>query len=164
MSLTVQQLRTTTATQVPAGLEPGQIALNLANGWFIVGDGGNGVSVAGAPVAAGAATVFGVAGVTIPTVTAGKGYEIYELKNPPASVRIFSVLCGSSVLLVLNLMVLVQVHFLSVSLTSLLVALLVLLLKLKLLVIYVLEILLSSLLVLLALLLVAMCGTVLAGF
>ena len=54
MSLTVQQLRTTIATQVPAGLEPGQIALNLANGWFIVGDGGNGVSVAGAPVAAGA--------------------------------------------------------------------------------------------------------------
>ena len=90
MSLTVQQLRTTTATQVPTGLEPGQIALNLANGWFIVGDGSNGVSVAGAPVAAGAATVFGVAGVTIPTVTAGKGYEIYELKNPPASVRIFS--------------------------------------------------------------------------
>lgn len=90
MSLTVQQLRTTIATQVPAGLEPGQIALNLANGWFIVGDGGNGVSVAGAPVAAGAATVFGVSGVTIPAITAGKGYEIYELKNPPASVRIFS--------------------------------------------------------------------------
>ena len=57
---------------------------------MIVGVGGNGVSVAGTPVAAGAATVFGVAGVTIPTVTAGKGYEIYELKNPPASVRIFS--------------------------------------------------------------------------
>ena len=90
MALTVQQLRTTIATQVPTGLEPGQIALNLANGWFIVGDGGNGVSVAGAPVAAGAATVFGVAGVTIPAVAAGKGYEIYELKNPPASVRIFS--------------------------------------------------------------------------
>ena len=90
MSLTVQQLRTTIATQVPAGLEPGQIALNLANGWFIVGDGGNGVSVAGAPVAAGAATVFGVSGVTIPAITAGKGYEIYELKNPHASVRIFS--------------------------------------------------------------------------
>ena len=90
MSLTVQQLRTTIATQVPTGLEPGQIALNLANGWFIVGDGGNGVSVAGAPVAAGAATVFGVSGVTIPAITAGKGYEIYELKNPPASVRIFS--------------------------------------------------------------------------
>ena len=48
------------------------------------------MSVAGSPVAAGAATVFGVSGVTIPAITAGKGYEIYELKNPPASVRIFS--------------------------------------------------------------------------
>jgi hypothetical protein len=91
MTVVVQQLRTTSATALPASLEPGQLALNLANGWIMMGDGSNGVSAAGAPLTAGTATVFGVAGVVIPaTPPAGKGYEIYELKNPPASVRIFS--------------------------------------------------------------------------
>jgi hypothetical protein len=91
MALTVQQLRTTTATALPAKLEPGQIALNLANGWFMCGDGSNGVSAAGAPLTPGATTIFGVNGVVVPaTPPAGKGYEIYELKNPPATVRIFS--------------------------------------------------------------------------
>jgi hypothetical protein len=91
MTVVVQQLRTTSATALPASLEPGQIALNLANGWILMGDGSNGVSAAGAPLTAGTATVFGVAGVVVPAApAAGKGYEIYELKNPPASVRIFS--------------------------------------------------------------------------
>jgi len=91
MTVVVQQLRTTSATALPASLEPGQLAVNLANGWIMVGDGSNGVSAAGSPLTAGTATVFGVAGVVVPaTPPAGKGYEIYELKNPPASVRIFS--------------------------------------------------------------------------
>jgi hypothetical protein len=91
MTVVVQQLRTTAATALPAALEPGQLALNLANGWIMMGDGSNGISAAGAPLTAGTATVFGVAGVVVPAApAAGKGYEIYELKNPPASVRIFS--------------------------------------------------------------------------
>ncbi len=104
MALTVQQLRTTTATALPAKLEPGQIALNLANGWFMCGDGSNGVSAAGAPLTPGATTIFGVNGVVVPaTPPAGKGYEIYELKNP----RLLSV---SSVLLALSLTLLVVVQ------------------------------------------------------
>jgi hypothetical protein len=91
MTVVVQQLRTTSATALPVSLEPGQLALNLANGWILMGDGSNGISAAGAPLAAGTATVFGIAGVVVPaTPPAGKGYEIYELKNPPATVRIFS--------------------------------------------------------------------------
>ena len=91
MTVVVQQLRTTSATALPASLKPGQLALNLANGWILMGDGSNGVSAAGVGLTAGANTIFGVAGVTVPaTPPAGLGYEIYELKNPPASVRIFS--------------------------------------------------------------------------
>ena len=91
MTVVVQQLRTTSATALPASLQPGQLALNLANGWILMGDGSNGVSAAGVGLTAGANTIFGVAGVTVPaTPPAGLGYEIYELKNPPASVRIFS--------------------------------------------------------------------------
>jgi hypothetical protein len=91
MTVVVQQLRTTSATALPASLEPGQLAVNLANGWILMGDGSNGVSAAGVGLTAGANTIFGVAGVVVPaTPPAGKGYEIYELKNPPASVRIFS--------------------------------------------------------------------------
>jgi hypothetical protein len=91
MTVVVQQLRTTSATALPASLEPGQLALNLANGWIMMGDGSNGVSAAGVGLAAGTATIFGVAGVVVPAAPgAGKGYEIYELKNPPATVRIFS--------------------------------------------------------------------------
>ena len=91
MTVVVQQLRTTSATALPASLEPGQLAVNLANGWILMGDGSNGVSAAGVGLTAGASTIFGVAGVVVPAApAAGKGYEIYELKNPPASVRIFS--------------------------------------------------------------------------
>jgi hypothetical protein len=91
MTVVVQQLRTTSATALPASLEPGQLAVNLANGWILMGDGSNGVSAAGIGLTAGANTIFGVAGVVVPAApAAGKGYEIYELKNPPASVRIFS--------------------------------------------------------------------------
>ena len=91
MTVVVQQLRTTSATALPASLQPGQLALNLANGWILMGDGSNGVSAAGVGLTAGANTIFGVAGVTVPAAPgAGLGYEIYELKNPPASVRIFS--------------------------------------------------------------------------
>ena len=91
MTVVVQQLRTTSATALPASLQPGQLALNLANGWILMGDGSNGVSAAGVGLAAGANTIFGVAGVVVPAApAAGQGYEIYELKNPPASVRIFS--------------------------------------------------------------------------
>ena len=91
MTVVVQQLRTTSATALPASLQPGQLALNLANGWIMMGDGSNGISAAGVGLTAGASTIFGVAGVTVPaTPPVGLGYEIYELKNPPASVRIFS--------------------------------------------------------------------------
>ena len=91
MTVVVQQLRTTSATALPASLKPGQLALNLANGWILMGDGSNGVSAAGVGLTAGSNTIFGVAGVTVPaTPPVGLGYEIYELKNPPASVRIFS--------------------------------------------------------------------------
>jgi hypothetical protein len=89
MTVVVQQLRTTSATALPASLQPGQLALNLANGWILMGDGSNGVSAAGVGLAAGCNTIFGVAGVTVPaTPPVGLGYEIYELKNPQ---------CGSSV-------------------------------------------------------------------
>jgi hypothetical protein len=91
MTVVVQQLRTTSATALPTSLQPGQLALNLANGWILMGDGSNGVSAAGVGLAAGANTIFGVAGVVVPAAPpAGQGYEIYELKNPPATVRIFS--------------------------------------------------------------------------
>ena len=65
MTVVVQQLRTTSATALPASLKPGQLALNLANGWILMGDGSNGVSAAGVGLAAGANTIFGVAGVTV---------------------------------------------------------------------------------------------------
>jgi hypothetical protein len=91
MTVVVQQLRTTSATALPTSLQPGQLALNLANGWIMMGDGSNGISAAGVALSAGANTIFGVGGVTVPaTPPAGQGYEIYELKNPPATVRIFS--------------------------------------------------------------------------
>ena len=91
MTVVVQQLRTTSATALPASLQPGQLALNLANGWIMMGDGSNGISAAGVGLTPGAGTVFGVAGVVVPAApTAGQGYEIYELKNPPSTVRIFS--------------------------------------------------------------------------
>jgi len=67
MTVVVQQLRTTSATALPASLQPGQLALNLANGWILMGDGSNGVSAAGVGLAAGANTIFGVAGVVVPT-------------------------------------------------------------------------------------------------
>ena len=76
MTVVVQQLRTTSATALPASLQPGQLALNLANGGILMGDGSNGVSAAGVGLTAGANTIFGVAGVTVPAAPgAGLGYE-----------------------------------------------------------------------------------------
>lgn len=79
MTLTIQQFRTLNAANLPAGLEPGQIAFNLANRWICVGNGSNGVSANGVAVTAGNKTVLGVSGVTVPTVAAGKGFNIAQM-------------------------------------------------------------------------------------
>ena len=86
MALITQQLRTTTATKIPDGLEPGQIAFNLANGWMMVGVGGTDILVNGAAVASygGPLTIFDVASVAVPAKPAAdKGYEIYRLEDQP---------------------------------------------------------------------------------
>jgi hypothetical protein len=81
MAVTLQHLRTNTATKIPTSLAPGQVAFNLANGWLFVGNGGNDILVKGVAVAgyATTATIYGTAGVTIPAKPAGTGYEIYQL-------------------------------------------------------------------------------------
>jgi hypothetical protein len=81
MSVTLQHLRTSTATKIPTTLAAGQVAFNLANGWLFVGNGGNDILVKGVAVAAYSTTaaIYGVAGVTIPAKPAGNGYEIYQL-------------------------------------------------------------------------------------
>ena len=83
MAVTLQHLRTATATKIPAGLAPGQVAFNLANGWICVGNGGDDILVKGVAVAAYAtnAAVLGVSAVAIPAKPTGKGYEIYQLAN-----------------------------------------------------------------------------------
>ena len=89
VALITQQLRTTTATKIPDGLEPGQIAFNLANGWMMVGVGGTDILINGAAVAgySGPLTIFGVNNVAVPAKpAAGKGYEIFRLEDqPPAA-------------------------------------------------------------------------------
>jgi len=77
----IQFLRTTTPTKIPAGLEAGEIAFNLANDWMFVGVGGNDILVDDAPVTGygATATILGVANVAVPAQPTGKGYEIYEL-------------------------------------------------------------------------------------
>ena len=81
MTVTLQHLRTATASKIPTTLEPGQVAFNLANGWLFVGTGGNDILVKGTAVAgyATTATIYGVSGVNIPAQPTGKGYEIYKL-------------------------------------------------------------------------------------
>ena len=83
MAVTLQHLRTATATKIPAGLAPGQVAFNLANGWICVGNGGDDILVKGVAVAAYAtnATVLGVSAVAVPAKPTGKGYEIYQLAS-----------------------------------------------------------------------------------
>lgn len=81
MPVTLQHLRTATATKIPTTLEAGQVAFNLANGWLFVGNGGNDILVKGTAVAgyATTATIYGVASVSVPAKPTGKGYEIYQL-------------------------------------------------------------------------------------
>jgi hypothetical protein len=81
MAVTLQHLRTSTATKIPSGLAAGQVAFNLANGWLCVGTGGDDILVKDVAVAAYSttATIFGVASVAIPAKPTGKGYEIYQL-------------------------------------------------------------------------------------
>ena len=94
--IALQHLRTPTATKLPSGLKPGQIAFNLANKWLMVGCAGDDVLVHGAAVAAGSQTIFGVTNVTVPAKVAtarpatgavagsmyqGEGFEIFDLKG-----------------------------------------------------------------------------------
>jgi hypothetical protein len=81
MAVTLQHLRTSTATKIPTTLAAGQVAFNLANGWLFVGTGGDDILVKGVVVSAYAttATIYGVTGVTIPAKPTGGGYEIYQL-------------------------------------------------------------------------------------
>jgi hypothetical protein len=83
MAVTLQHLRTSTATKIPDGLAAGQLAFNLANGWACIGNGGNDILVKGVAVAAYAttATIFGVPNVAVPAKPTGKGYEIYQLAS-----------------------------------------------------------------------------------
>lgn len=86
MPAVVQMLRTTSATALPASLVAGQIAVNLANGWLMVGDGGGDITVDGAALAYGGASVapvLGINGVVVPAKpAAGGGYGIYDLNTP----------------------------------------------------------------------------------
>lgn len=94
MAAVVQQLRTTDASKVPAGLEPGQVAFNLANSWMFVGNGTADILIDGAAPTAYSATrsVFGVAGIAIPAKpAAGKGYEIFELDPTIPTPHVYSI-------------------------------------------------------------------------
>jgi hypothetical protein len=81
VAVTLQHLRTNTATKIPTSLAAGQVAFNLANGWLFVGNGGNDILVKGVAVAGygTTATVMGVPGVAVPAKPTGNGYEIYQL-------------------------------------------------------------------------------------
>lgn len=83
MTAKVQQLRTTSATKIPTGLDIGQIAFNLANKWMFVGVGGDDILVRGAAVAGygSTQTIFGVPNVTVPAKPTGKGYEVFNLEG-----------------------------------------------------------------------------------
>ena len=87
MPVLIQHLRTPTATSLPATLESGQIAFNLANNWMLVGNGGAEILADGAPLTTygGPLTVLGVAAVVVPAKPAtGKGYEIFKMVGTPA--------------------------------------------------------------------------------
>jgi len=81
MAVTLQHLRTNTATKIPNSLAEGQVAFNLANGWIFVGTGGNDILVKRAAVTTYGtnATIMGVANVAVPAKPVGGGYEIYQL-------------------------------------------------------------------------------------
>jgi hypothetical protein len=81
MAVTLQHLRTKTATKIPDSLAEGQVAFNLLNGWLFVGNGSNDILVKGAPIGGYATTapIYGIAGVAIPARPSGNGYEIYQL-------------------------------------------------------------------------------------
>jgi hypothetical protein len=87
MAVTLQHLRTTTATKIPAGLAAGQVAFNLANGWICVGTGGDDILVKGTALSSYSTTttVFGVASVVVPAKPTGRGYEIYQLAGTGVS-------------------------------------------------------------------------------
>ena len=87
MSPVLQQLRTSSATKLPASLEAGQIAFNLANHWILIGDGSSDVTVDGTALAYGTtATVLGIANVAVPAKpAAGKGYYISKLAGKVAA-------------------------------------------------------------------------------
>ena len=87
MPVLIQHLRTPTGTALPATLESGQIAFNLANNWMLVGNGGGEILADGAPLTTygGPLTVLGVAAVVVPAKPAvGKGYEIFKMIGTPA--------------------------------------------------------------------------------
>jgi hypothetical protein len=94
--ISLQHLRTNTATKLPDGLKPGQICFNTANKWLMVGIGGDDVLVQGKPVAAGSRVIFGVANAVVPAKIAtarpavapvagsmykGEGFEIFALEG-----------------------------------------------------------------------------------
>ena len=86
MAATVQQLRTTSATAIPAKLAPGQIAFSLANNWMFVGVDGADILVHGKALASAAygttQTILGKANVSVPAKpSAGGGYEIFDLRG-----------------------------------------------------------------------------------
>lgn len=88
MAAVVQQLRTTDASKIPAGLEPGQIAFNLAAKFMFVGVGGADILVRGVALATygNTQTISGQAGVNVPAKpAAGKGYEIFDLEGSGVS-------------------------------------------------------------------------------
>jgi hypothetical protein len=81
MAVTLQHLRTSTPTQIPLGLAAGQIAFNLANGWVMVGNGGDDILVKGVavPTYSTTTTIFGVANVHVPAKPTARGYEVFQL-------------------------------------------------------------------------------------
>lgn len=83
MAATVQQLRTTSAANLPLKLAAGQIAFNLANKWLLVGIGGDDILVAGKALTAygSTQTILGVLNVTVPAKPVGGGYEIFDLEG-----------------------------------------------------------------------------------
>ena len=90
MPVLIQHLRTPTGTALPATLEPGQIAFNLANNWMLVGNGGAEILVDGIPLGTygGPLTVLGVAGVAVPSqACGGQGLTKSSRWSAPLRVR-----------------------------------------------------------------------------
>ena len=84
MAPSIQFLRTTDATKLPAGMDPGSIAFNLPNQWMLLGEGGADILTPSGPLPAYGTTapVMGIPGVAIPAKpAAGKGYRIIPLES-----------------------------------------------------------------------------------